>query len=102
MCHPGGFSSQPVHVRCRIDRPLQRSGIRQLNIDDEPPLILLGNESGWSSFEFEIGHHQQADIDRQHHQTESQCSTNLECVSSCHGVKSIVEATEEPAQNCVQ
>ena len=69
---PGVCAGDLLDLRHGFLRALQRGRVGQLDVDDEPALVLLRDEAGRSALEDPVGQHQQAAVDQQHQHADPQ------------------------------
>ena len=80
---------------------LQRRRVGQLDVGDQPALVLLRNESGRRPLKRPVGQCQQTAIDHQHDHADAQQSADGRSIARGHPVEVVVELPKQPAEHAV-
>ena len=88
-------------LRHRLLGPLQRRRVGQLDVDDQPALVLLRDEARGALLKDPVGQDQQAAVDQQHDHAEPERLADRPAVDVGHAVEQPVEAAEQPAEHGV-
>ena len=101
VCATPGVSRDRHELRRGFLGTLERRRIGQLDVHDQPALVLLGYESGGGLLKDPVGRDEQAAVDQQHHQAEVEQFADCPAIEMGHPIEPAVEAAEEPSQHGV-
>src|SRR5271157_2194166 len=101
MSYAGRLARNRLELRRGDLGTLQRRGIRQLDIDDEPSLVLLRDEARGGLLEDPVGQDEQAAVDQENQQAHVQQLADEPAVDVGDFIEDAIESAEEPAQELV-
>src|SRR5271157_5329162 len=101
MSYAGRLARNRLELRRGDLGTLQRRGIRQLDIDDEPSLVLLRDEARGGLLEDPVGQDEQAAVDQENQQAHVQQLADEPAVDMGDFIEDTIESAEEPAQKGV-
>ncbi len=80
---------------------LERSAVRELDGDDQVPLVLRGDEAGRNAHEAVRGERQQRDVDGDADQGAASEPADRRCVDGAHALEAAIEEPEEAAEEAI-
>ena len=98
---PGRLQGDPLDLRGRLGRALQRGGIRQLDVRDQVALVLDRDEPGGDAGHAEGRQAEQADVDQEHDRAQAEAPAHGLAIGPGRPIEGPVEGPEEPAQGPV-